>query len=401
MACINENGFYNLITYTNDVRIDHMSTTLVWNMRETIPNDYDYYYLEFKLKDSFDVFPIDTFIPKDVIARIKNRELYLMIANYHESFISIVEGIYDSLVIRDNIPAEQIILGSGNYDIYTEVRRVSKLKGFPEIRVEWFLELEYALRDRKLIMMGSNPEVNPCKPSTLNTLQIKDYPKKYLNFNRRWRLHRPTMVALLYCNDLLKDGYVSLGDSDDNNNWERMWPWVNGEAQKNPDIGMMFARHKDEIVKLDNLYIDTEDLVTNRAWLDNDTDELYNNTYFSLVSETNYFADRQFDGGRFITEKTFKAIACEHPFILATLPNTLPLLKQLGYKTFDPWIDESYDSELDDYKRMLLIVEEVKRLSNLSKNELLEFLFECKKITDHNVETLLSKNNWVYRMNYK
>lgn len=401
MACINENGFYNLITYTNDVRRDHMSTTLVWNMRETIPNDYDYYYLEFKLKDSFDVFPIDTFIPKDVISRIKNRELYLMVVNYHESFISIVEGIYDSLVIRDNIPAEQIILGSGNYDIHAEVQRVSKLKGYPEIRVEWFLELEHALRNIKLIMNGSNPTVDPCKPSTLNTLQIKNYPKKYLNFNRRWRLHRPTMVALLYCNDLLKDGYVSLGDSDDNNNWDRMWPWVKVEAQKNPEISSLFEQYESQIVNLKNLYIDTDDLVTNRARLDNDTDELYNNTYFSLVSETNYFTDRKFDGGRFITEKTFKAIACEHPFILATLPNTLPLLKQLGYKTFDPWIDESYDNETDDYKRMLMIVEEVKRLSNLSKNELLEFLFECKKITNHNVETLLNKNNWVYRMNYK
>lgn len=401
MGLINKDGFYNLVTYEGNVKREFMDGSLVWLMRQNIVEEYDYYYLEFKLKDSFDVFPVDTFIPKDILERIRRSELYLMVVNYHESFISIVEGIYESLIKRDNIPAQQIILGSGNYDIYDEVHRVSCLTGYPEIRVEWFLELEYAQKQRKLSMSGELPTDLPCQPSTLNTLELKDYTKKYLNFNRRWRLHRPTMVALLNCFNLLDKGYVSLGESDDNNNWQTMWTWVKTEAQQNYDISKMFTQNEEKILSIGNLYIDTDDLVTNRAWLDNDTDYLYNNTYFSLVSETNYYSDRKFDGGRFITEKTFKAITCEHPFILATLPNTLPLLHQLGYKTFSPWIDESYDSETDDYKRMLLIVKEVQRLCNLSGEDLRHFLVECKKIVNHNIQNLMNKKNWIYKMNYK
>jgi hypothetical protein len=209
------------------------------------------------------------------------------------------------------------------------------------------------------------------------------------------------MVALLKSFNLIDKGYVSLGQSDDRNNWNTMWDWVKHEAKCNSEITELFNKNEEQILSMGNLYIDTDDLVKNRAWLDNDTDYLYNNTYFSLVSETNYYSDPKFDGGRFITEKTFKAITCEHPFILATLPNTLPLLHELGYKTFSPYIDESYDSETDDYKRMLLIVKEVERLSNLSNSELREFLVACKDITTHNIHNLMNKKNWVYKMNYK
>ena len=231
MALINKEGYYNLVTYEGNVKLEYLTDTLVWLMREEMPNEYDYYYLEFKLSDSFDVFPIKTFIPNDIIERIKKREIYLMIANFHESFLSVVEGIYKSLVIRDEIPAEQIVLGSGNYDIYEEVKRVSKLTGHPEIRVEWYLELEYTQQCRKLVMMDIVEGAPPCQPSTLNTLQIKDYPKKYLNFNRRWRIHRPMMVSLLKAYDLLDKGYVSLGKSDDGNSWDTVWWDIKQESK--------------------------------------------------------------------------------------------------------------------------------------------------------------------------
>ena len=94
-----------------------------------------------------------------------------------------------------------------------------------------------------------------------------------------------------------------------------------------------------------------------------------------------------------MTEKIFKAITCEHPFVLVTHPKTLPLLHELGYKTFSPYIDESYDNEKDDYKRLLMIVEEVKRLSNLDSNQLNEFLIGLKEIVEYNYNLLINKDN--------
>jgi hypothetical protein len=60
----------------------------------------------------------------------------------------------------------------------------------------------------------------------------------------------------------------------------------------------------------------------------------------------------------------------------------------MGYKTFDGLIDESYDNETDDNKRMLMIVNEVERLCSLNQVELETFLIEAKKIVDHNFKNL-------------
>jgi len=401
MGILNTDGYYTISTYGNNKDLIFNYQSMVHHMRDMNTSEYDFYYLEFKLKDSFDVHPLHTFVPKEILDKIYNKEAFLMIANFHEGFLQVVEGIYNSLVIRDKIPAEQIIFGSGNYDILAEVQRISKETGYPEIRVEWWLELEYCQRERKKIMIGSNPTAPPCQPSTLNTLQIKHYEKKYLNFNRRWRLHRPTMVALLYCHNILKQGYVSLGDSDMSDQWKDYWWYIISEAKAHPKVHRLLSQNEKEICNLPRLYIDTEDLVTNRAWLDNDTDWLYNDTYFSLVSETMYFQDRKHDGGRYLTEKVFKAITCEHPFVLVSNPKSLPLLHMLGYKTFSPWIDESYDEEMDDYERMLKICKEVKRLCNLKPVDLKKFLINCKHIVNHNIEVLMNKKNFVYKMNYK
>lgn len=401
MALINKDGFYSISTFPHHEKLEFLNESLVHRMRDMNTDEYEFYYLEFKLKDSFDVYPLHTFVDENILRRIKNKEIFLMLVNFHEGYMSIVEGIYKSLIMRDQIPAEQIILCSGNYDILGEVQRLSKETGYPEIRVEWYLELEYAQRERKLIMLGENPNVKPSQPSILDTLQYKKYDKKYLNFNRRWRIHRPIMVALLKCHGLLDKGYVSLGDSDMSETWTDSWWRMIDEVKTHTVIYEMFVKNKDYILDTPKLYIDTTDLVTNRAWHDTDTDYLYNDTYFSLVSETMYYQARYHDSGRYLTEKVFKPITSEHPFLLITYPKTLPLLTQLGYKTYSPYINEDYDNEMDDYERMLTICKEVKRLCELDDDQLRVYLRGCKDIARHNLDTLMNKKNFVYKMNYK
>ena len=69
-------------------------------------------------------------------------------------------------------------------------------------------------------------------------------------------------------------------------------------------------------------------------------------------------------------------------------------MRGLGYKTFHPFINEDYDSEQDDSKRLKLILDEVNRLSNLNEDELFEFIDNVKPITDHNFKVLLTKPNY-------
>jgi hypothetical protein len=80
---------------------------------------------------------------------------------------------------------------------------------------------------------------------------------------------------------------------------------------------------------------------------------------------------------------------------LVTVPGSLKYLKQLGYKTFEGLIDESYDREWDDTNRLTMIVNEIERLSNLNSTELSCFLKEAELICSYNFEHLMNSNNYV------
>ena len=76
----------------------------------------------------------------------------------------------------------------------------------------------------------------------------------------------------------------------------------------------------------------------NTDWADADSIPAYSRSKIELVTETetDFF---------FITEKTIKPIRAGIPFVMVGCQNYLKKLRQLGFKTFHPHIDESYDSE--------------------------------------------------------
>jgi hypothetical protein len=74
--------------------------------------------------------------------------------------------------------------------------------------------------------------------------------------------------------------------------------------------------------------------------------EWYSNTHFSLVSES------MVHGQRFISEKIFKPLAFQHPFVVHGTAGTLRFLHELGFETFDHAIDESYDEIASSVSRL-------------------------------------------------
>jgi len=71
----------------------------------------------------------------------------------------------------------------------------------------------------------------------------------------------------------------------------------------------------------------------------------YNKTQFSAVVET--WMDTG-PGDIFITEKSMKPFALKHPFVSLSCRNTVSLLKQSGFESFENLFDESYDA-VDSY----------------------------------------------------
>jgi hypothetical protein len=98
-----------------------------------------------------------------------------------------------------------------------------------------------------------------------------------------------------------------------------------------------------------------------------------------VPTETVYFGRRSH-----LTEKTFKAIALEMPFVLVAPAGSLEYLRSYGFKTFSNVFDESYDQETDDIVRIEKVTALLKHLNNLSVAERQQIHRACLPIVEHN-----------------
>jgi hypothetical protein len=124
-----------------------------------------------------------------------------------------------------------------------------------------------------------------------------------------------------------------------------------------PDIKQVFDQ-----ALLPKLFLDEQTQQMTSCWLTN-----FNEAADSLIyvpTETVYFGRRTH-----ITEKTFKAIALEMPFVLVAPAGSLEYMRSYGFQTFGNVIDESYDLETNDVQRIERVAKLLKELDNLTVAE--------------------------------
>lgn len=116
---------------------------------------------------------------------------------------------------------------------------------------------------------------------------------------------------------------------------------------------------------------------------------IYRNSFMTLVTET--FYDQNFKNPRmFFSEKTFKVIYGLQPFVLVSVPGSLQALRELGFKTFSRWWDESYDLEQNPHRRLAKICKLVDLISSKTSEELYEITQDMEDTLEHNWKTLMS-----------
>lgn len=106
---------------------------------------------------------------------------------------------------------------------------------------------------------------------------------------------------------------------------------------------------------------------------------------FEIVMETDCYNSTVF------TEKTMRPMALGKPFLLFSGVGSLEYLKSFGFKTFAPFVDESYDSITNTHKRFEAVCNEIKRIGNLPRQTLLDFAAEYRPIFEHNQRLLYDK----------
>lgn len=227
--------------------------------------------------------------------------------------------------------------------------------------------------------------------------QIVNRDKNFLCLNKVNRQHRIDLLELMLRENLINDKcYYSFYDSSNASHGtldslsEEHYPNIKNNTDLISTLRLNF-----DVNRVNPVDIRDEDLV------------LFNNTYFSVITETIYYGNdypftkakchvSNVESGPFVTEKTVKALALKHPFILATVPHTLDVLRDRGYKTFHPYIDETYDTIIDDDLRLECIINEVKRLSSLTDSEWLEWMTNIKPIVEYNYELFFNHTVFSY-----
>jgi hypothetical protein len=128
---------------------------------------------------------------------------------------------------------------------------------------------------------------------------------------------------------------------------------------------------------LPKLFAGEETQQMTSCWLTN-FDESADSLLY-VPTETVYFGQRLH-----ITEKTFKAIALEMPFVLVAPAGSLEYMRSYGFKTFGDVFDESYDDETDDIRRVEKVVKLLQELDGLSLKERHAIHRACLPCVEHN-----------------
>jgi hypothetical protein len=84
----------------------------------------------------------------------------------------------------------------------------------------------------------------------------------------------------------------------------------------------------------------------------------YDQCCFSVVTESTC-KKIDVDYYPFVTEKTWKPVGMQHPFMTVGEPGTLQYLHQLGFETFDNLWDETYDQNTNADQRIAQVIDNI------------------------------------------
>lgn len=215
--------------------------------------------------------------------------------------------------------------------------------------------------------------------------------KKFITFNRitgASRLYRSMLISKLSQKNILDAGYVS---------YSPICPvhgthFSNSFNNEGIKYGITLQESKEYIENLKKvnhpLRIDSsEEYIPNGSYDIGPLPELMS-SFLHVVTETMFWDERTH-----LTEKIFKPIVAKQPFVLVGCANNLEYLKSYGFKTFDRWWDESYDSIKNPHQRLNAVVDVIDKICKMSFNELQDMLKEMQEVLEYNY-------NWFYSIDF-
>jgi len=343
------------------------------------------------------------FLNEKVKNLIREGNGYIIINYIHEGHIhhQNYKDLHNEL-FRYKIPANKVFFVSSNVNGKKQYETFcNKMTSLTESKIN-IVEVNHMLESsvdiyKQVLDKNYNTDLDgvlPYKQSFVNKQDLDDMrdmirEKYFLSYNRVIREYRLALIAMIYKMGLQDKGIISLGAKEVDSAFGGVWPNKIAEFIKDKKQNEMVSN---ALKKIKPLYPIDADGDIDANWIYKDGERWggavgqwsnfshqYKRIYFNIVTESCYYEDCIY-----MSEKVFKPISNLVPFIIVSNPFFLAKLREIGFKTFSPWIDESYDEETNNDKRFFMILDEIKRLCSMSKEEIHKWYYEMEDILIYN-----------------
>ena len=311
-----------------------------------------------------------------VLDCIKNKGLKIIFLNENESYNNIEKIVnkIESFINLNNLNASNFYLLNNNSNLHIIKSTINLFK------TEFLLET----------LVGE-------AYSNFNSIKL-DKKFTFLLHIKHPRFHRLDLLTLLDRNGLLDSNMIdwsftfkndtNFDDTTQTNNF-----LINQFKQTSlldlSDQNLNNSFKKICVCKKSSYYEPNNDFrISSLDSYGKETMESYEESYINIITET-YFNEK----GIHITEKSFKPFYLyQLPIFLANQNHIKTLKKEYGLDVFDDLIDHSYDNEEDNLKRLYMVYNEIKRLSEI-KNTITQYYLDNIDRIKKNREII--KENWL------
>lgn len=316
--------------------------------------------------------------PNHITDRVRNGNGYFLLECAAEAWVrhdqlKLIHGYFTS----NGIPMNKIIYLTGCmnaqdvYDIWCNDRNIPNT---PEHRMNLisYPSARYAF---------ASSHMNDFEEPEYNTETIPE--KLFLCWNRRFRPHRSILTIALDKLGLVDRSYYSMGKVDPEFQSQEFATTTYVDVTNENMFGLT-TTDLDNLVNKLPLVIDGATEVTEMcADKTGNARQFYQNSLISIVTETNWDIPHLTS-----TEKSFKPFKDKHPFILVGVNGALKSMRNLGFKTFSEFWDESYDEIVDPHQRLQETIKLCNDIGKWDNEKILDFKRRVKPILEHNYQLL-------------
>jgi len=327
-------------------------------------------YYPFFLREPFSLKDVDfcSMIDPEHLQQLKDREIIPLVCMLSESW-----GLF-------NLELNRIFRNSAYFNIIDQLEK----NNIKEEDVVWMTCNKYMRQDPRIKAKFIHFDFFLEQQKILKNkfLPLTEIKHRYLSMAQGVaRHHRYAMTYQLYKNNLLEHGAVSCSAYENFHYNTR--PGTTDEyisKLENFEQTMFDSFKKSLPCTIDNQ--------TNLHQNGRDESHLFKNVFLNVVNETH-----QPDDVVFITEKTYRSINYCRPFVINGDSGSLQYLKEIGFKTFDKFWDESYDTD-DDHTKITKISKIVEYVCGLDMQELQTLYQEMLPTLEHNYKVLKNYEQW-------